>query len=129
MGMPVAINNIFIVMTVFGSTTAIIGLALFIPHYFRAQKRATIYKTIELFSTRNQPVPPEVLDSLSRQTAATPDGDLRRGVILLSIAVALAVFGYFVDDARSPLIGIAAFPAMIGLAFIGLHLRAMKRAA
>ena len=76
-----------------------------------------------------QPVPAEVMASLNHQTGGGADADLRRGVILLSVAVALAVFGYFVDDARSPLIGIAAFPGMIGVAFIGLHIRAAKRAA
>ena len=128
MSMPTAAQNILIVMTVFASVTMIVGLALFIPHYFRAQKRSTIYKTIELFSVRGQPVPPEVLASLTHQTSSsTPDADLRRGVILLSVALALAIFGYLVDDAHSPLIGIAAFPALIGVAFLALHWRASRR--
>ena len=128
-----SVQNILVVMTVFGAITAIVGLALFIPLYFRAQKRSTIYKTIELFSVRNQPVPPEVLESLTREPSigiqTTQDADLRRGVILIGVALALAIFGYMVDDARSPLIGIAAFPGLIGVAYIGLHLRSAKRLA
>lgn len=128
MDAPVALHNVLIVMIVFGSMTAVVGLSLFIPLYFRAQKRSTIYKTIELFSARNQPVPPEVMDSLVGEKSV-PANDLRRGVVLLSVALALCVLGLLIDDARSPLIGIAAFPGLMGLAFIGLHFYAARRAA
>lgn len=133
MGVPVAAQNVLVVMIVFGSITAIVGLGLFIPLYFRAQKRRTIYKTIELFSARGQAVPPEVLESLTREPginfSGSKDADLRRGVILLSVALALAIFGYMVDDPRSPLIGIAALPGLIGLAYIGFHFYAAKKPA
>ena len=126
MGMPAAFQSVFIVFIVFASTTAMLGLALFIPRYFRAQKRATIYKTVELFTARNQPVPPEIMDSLTQDTLLSGN-DLRRGAVLLSVALALIVLG-FVVDAR-PLIGVAAFPGLVGLAFIGLHFYSAKRPA
>jgi hypothetical protein len=49
---------------------------------------------------------------------------MRAGIIWLGIGVGLAAFGYMVgyspdtNDARYPLIGIAAFPIFIGLAFL-----------
>ena len=127
MPMPVALHNVLVVMIVFGSITAIVALSLFIPSYFRAQKRHTILKTVELFSARNQPVPPEIMDSLVGEKSAPPEADLRRGVILLSIALALIVLGMLMDI--HPLIGVAAFPGLIGAAFIGLHFYAVKRPA
>jgi hypothetical protein len=128
MDAPVALHNVMIVMIVFGSMTAIVALALFLPLYFRAQKRRTIYQTVELFSARNQAVPPEIMESLVGEKSV-PANDLRRGVILLSIALALALLGLLVDDARSPLIGVALFPGLIGVALIGLHFHATKRTA
>ena len=127
MTMPVALHNVLIVMIVFGGLTAIVGLSLFIPSYFQAQKRKTILKTVELFSARNQPVPPEIMDSLVGERRAAPEADLRRGVVLLSIALAMAVLGMLMNN--HPLIGVAAFPGLIGAAFIGLHVYTARRSA
>ena len=48
--------------------------------------------------------------------------DLRTGIIWLGVAVGLAAFGFAISfeepDALYPLIGMAAFPGFIGVAFI-----------
>jgi hypothetical protein len=52
----------------------------------------------------------------------TPQTDLRTGIIWLGVGVGLAAMGWAIGyddpDATYPLIGIACFPAFIGIAFI-----------
>lgn len=107
---------------VFGSITVVVALAIFIPLYFRQRNRQTIYETIGLITAKDQAVSPELIEALVRDRIP-PKADLRRGVVFLAIAAAMCVFAFMVDDdgAVWPLIGIASFPGMIGLAFVGLH--------
>jgi hypothetical protein len=65
-----------------------------------------------------------VVDAMSSnvKTAPTPQRDLRTGIIWLGVGVGLGAMGWalgFEDpDATLPLVGIACFPAFIGIAFI-----------
>ena len=76
---------------------------------------------------RGQPLPPEVIDAMSAnvgppQMQPLPSRDLRTGLIWLGVAVGLASLGLALafeePDALFPLLGCAAFPGFIGLAFI-----------
>lgn len=117
-------------LIVFGSATVMLTLSLFIAFYFRAQNRRTVFEAMRLLTERGEPVSPELIEALV-QDKPRPKADLRRGVVFLAVAAAVVFFAFSVGEAHAvgPLLGIAAFPGLIGLAYIGLHVFAGEREA
>jgi Domain of unknown function (DUF6249) len=116
-----------ILMVIFGSIAAVI----IAPRYFKSIERQKMADTLRAAIERGQPLPTEVVDAMSSNVRrpglpASPQRDLRTGIIWLGVGVGLAAFGLAVSfedaDALYPMIGIAAFPFFIGLAFIALGL-------
>lgn len=96
-----------------------------IPAWLKSRERREMQATLRSAIEKGQPLPPEVIETISKDNVkppATAARDLRTGVILLAVAVGIAIFGYAVSfaemDAYYPIVGIAAIPGMIGLAFI-----------
>lgn len=96
-----------------------------IPSWLKSRERREMQATLRAAIEKGQSLPPEVIEAISKDNAkppATAARDLRTGVILLAVAIGIAVFGYAVSfaemDAYYPIVGIAAIPGMIGLAFI-----------
>ena len=96
-----------------------VGLAL----YFRFRSRQEMQLTVRSIVDSGQSMSPDALKELT-EALFPPRSDLRRGVIFLAIGVATIAFAYLVDegDAVGPLIGISAFPFLVGFAYIGLAL-------
>ena len=117
-----------ILIVIFGSIAAVI----IAPRYFKSIERQKMADTLRAAIERGQPLPTEVIDAMSSNVRsgptmpASPQRDLRTGIIWLGVGVGLAAFGLAVSfedaDALYPMIGIAAFPIFIGLAFIALGL-------
>ncbi|MFC5371208.1 DUF6249 domain-containing protein [Brevundimonas faecalis] len=104
-----------------------IGAIVLVPTWLKSKERKDMQATLRSAIERGQPLPPEVIDSLSKDNIKPPASasrDLRVGVILLSVSLGVALFGYMVSfaemDAFYPIAGSAAVPGMIGLAFIVL---------
>lgn len=104
--------------------TAIVVVPAILKSKERKEMQATLRSAIE----KGQPLPPEVIEALSKDNIkppATAARDLRVGVILLAVGIGVALFGYafnFVggfeeSKAVAPIIGLAAIPGMIGIAF------------
>lgn len=119
-------TSVLIVAIVFGSLAAII----IAPMYFRSQERQRMQDSLRLSIEKGETLPAEVVSALS-QSAKLPNApsssrDLRVGIIWMGIAVGFASLGLAVSfedpDALYPLLGCAAFPGFIGLAFIVLGL-------
>ena len=104
-----------------------IGAIVIVPNWLKSKERKEMQATLRSAIDKGQPLPPEVIDALSKENIkapATAARDLRVGVILLAVSLGIALFGYMVSfaemDAFYPVSGIAAIPGMIGLAFIVL---------
>lgn len=91
------------------------------------RERRDVQRTIRTALEKGQTLPPELIEALSKDSVkppATAHRDLRVGVIWLAVGLGIAAFAWMVGyeemDATYPLMGIAAIPGLIGLAFIVL---------
>lgn len=116
---------IFAIFAVFGTITAIIVG----PTYFKTRERRDMQVTVRAALDKGQPLPPELVNALSQdviQKLPSRSRDIRRGVIWLAVGIGLAAFGLINDfnggwdNDVDGLIGIAAIPLTIGLAFLVL---------
>ncbi|WP_426041989.1 DUF6249 domain-containing protein [Brevundimonas sp. TWP2-3-4b1] len=122
---------IFAIFAVFGSITAIIVG----PTYFKSRERREMQATVRAAIDKGQPLPPEVIDALSTEATKnipSRSRDIRRGIIWLAVGIGMAAFS-LINDLRGfgddwndgpnfdgGLLGMAAIPITIGLAFIVL---------
>lgn len=106
------------------------------PTFLRARERRETQETVRRAIDKGQPLPPEVLDALTKDVAKNLPSrtrDIRRGVIWAAVGVGLAAFSLINemtwmndhsfngnDFPSGGLLGIAAIPFTIGLAFIVL---------
>ncbi len=116
-------EGILIPISLFGMIAAIVIL----PRYFRSQERQKMAETLKAAIERGQPLPTEIVDAMSTNVRlpdlpATPQRDLRTGIIWVGVALGLVALGLIVGfeepDASYWFMGFAAFPGFIGLAFV-----------
>jgi hypothetical protein len=116
------ITGLMAVIMTFGTVIAIVVL----PSYFRTRERLAMQDTLRSAIDKGQPLPPEVIEAMSKRVKAPSSrvSDLRRGVIWLAVGIGIAAMAGAVSwhegDDAFPMFGIAAIPAAIGLAFIVL---------
>jgi hypothetical protein len=114
--------EIIVPLGVFSMITAIVCL----PFYFKSRERREMQATLRVAIEKGQPVPPEVIEAMTRAVKMPPTRlrDLRTGVIWLAIGIGIGLATYFGDfihgDGDFDGIGIACIPAVIGVAFIVL---------
>lgn len=110
---------------------AMIAALVIVPRYFKSIERQRMAETLKVAIEKGQPLPTEIIDAMSSNVRTpglppSPQRDLRTGIIWLGIGVGLAAMGAAVSfeeaDALYPILGIAAFPVFIGLAFVALAL-------
>lgn len=100
-----------------------------VPAVLKSRERKEMQATLRAAIEKGQPLPPEVIEALSKDNIkppATASRDLRVGVILLAVSIGIAIFGSafsYIDGfqetrAVAPIVGLAAIPGMIGLAFV-----------
>jgi len=117
------------VLAIFGTITAI----FFGPVYLKFRERRETQETVRRAIDKGQPLPPEVLDALTKDvTKNLPSRtrDIRRGIIWLAVGVGIAAFslingGSWGGDNWSVHVsdgglGMAAIPTTIGLAYLVL---------
>lgn len=120
-------DDVLICLIIFGSIAAV----FIAPRYFKSQERQKMAETLRTAIEKGQPLPSEVIDAMSsnvRQPGQppSPQRDLRTGIIWLGIGIGFAALGFAISfespDALYPILGLAAFPTFIGLAFVALGL-------
>jgi hypothetical protein len=110
------------VILIFGGIPAI----LIARNFFKSRERLEMQKTIRVAIERGQPLPPEMIEAISRDVGPSPSAyrDLRAGIVWLGIAAGLVglayAFGYSEDaaDAFWPFIGFACIPGFVGVAYL-----------
>ena len=119
---------ILVLLIIFGSITAIIVG----PNYLKARERREIQTTVRHAIDKGQQLPPDLIDAMTKDVASklpSRTRDLRRGVIWLAVGIGFAAFSYLsnlgwndrdFEQASSAMMGLAAIPATIGIAFIVL---------
>lgn len=120
---------ILIVLIIFSAITAVV----FGPTYMKSREKRDLQQTVRHAIDKGQELPPELIDAMTRDVASklpSRTRDLRRGVIWLAVGVGLAAFGAITGSSfgndwdgnhfDAGLLGFAAIPATIGLAFIVL---------
>ena len=85
--------------------------------YFRNKTRHDVQLTLRAIIDSDQPLSAELLEEMTSALQSQRD-DLRRGVILLAVGVAVALFAVVADETDA--LGLAAFPLCIALAYLGL---------
>lgn len=103
---------------------AVVGPTLLIGFFFwlRFRGRREMQDTIRLALDKGHELSPELIDRLGHPKAPK-DKDFRLGIIWLAVAIGIAMFSFGIpeEDATGPLLGIAAFPLVIGTAYLILH--------
>lgn len=105
---------------------ACIAAVCITPVWLKSRDRREMQTTLRSAIEKGQPVPQEVIDSLTKNVKGPPTAlrDMRAGVIWLAIGLGIGGFGALIgmreEDALHPLLGIAVIPSMIGLALICL---------
>ena len=99
-------------------------LIVSIPAYFKSREKREMQATVRAAIAQGQSLPPELIESLTQETVKKSSGhrDLRVGVIWLAIAIGISILAWMIGfeegEAVYPLIGMAAIPGCIGVAFI-----------
>ena len=121
MNFPHEIIPIVAIIMVFGMPIAIVAII----RMAKSRDNAELQKTLRMSIEKGQPLPPEFLDSMrvAQTKPKTPANDIRWGIILIALALAMVVWNYF-DNNRSldEFSGFAAVPGFVGLALLALGL-------
>ncbi|HEX8233388.1 MAG TPA: DUF6249 domain-containing protein [Caulobacteraceae bacterium] len=110
------------------SLFVVIGAIVVVPRYFKSREREEVQRTVRAAIERGQPLPPEVIEAITRDArpAHTPARDLRRAVIWIAVALAFVTIGYFAswEDGDGWYVGLAfaAIPGFVGLAYLAFSL-------
>ena len=87
--------------------------------YFKAKARTETQETFRLALEKGSELSPEFIKHLG-EPEPSKDRDLRRGLIWVALGIAMAILAYGVNepDAFGPMLGSAAFPGLVGVAYL-----------
>lgn len=89
--------------------------------YFRYKARVATQQTFQMALEKGSELSPEFIKHLAEsEPKPDKDRDLRRGLIWMALGVALLILGFAINDpeAVGPMTGSAAFPGLIGVAYL-----------
>ena len=105
---------------------AMIAAIVIVPTWLKSKERIDMQATLRASLDKGQPLPPEMIEALTRQTGKPPASaarDLRTGVILLALSLGIAATFTFIgikfgEDEAWGFGAFAAIPGAMGVAFI-----------
>ena len=103
---------------VFGSVVLII----WVVYSTGAKRRAIELDAVRAIVEKTGEASPELIKAIGKPQQHK-NADLRRGLILIAVAVAFAGLGYMIPDeeAMGPMLGVALFPGLVGLVYVFFH--------
>ncbi|ATQ43278.1 DUF6249 domain-containing protein [Caulobacter mirabilis] len=114
--------EILIPITLFAMIAAIV----LVPSWLKSRERREMQETLRSAIDKGLPLPSEVIDAMTKNVKVAPTAlsDIRTGIVWLSVGIGIGLLGFIIGfreaDAFHPLLGMAAIPTMIGVAFIAL---------
>ncbi|GAA6136603.1 hypothetical protein NBRC116583_03500 [Arenicella sp. 4NH20-0111] len=120
------IIDAFVPFAVFLSIVVVIALIL--RHQYRIKKLKM--EAIFIALKRADSIDVEIIEAIKRDDS-TLSKDLRRGIVFMAFAVAVATFSRFLSLLRSPelsdaVFGLAVFPAAIGAVYLMFYFLSKK---
>lgn len=103
---------------------AALAIILSFFFWFRYRARSEMQQTLRAAIDKGQELTPELVESLGKPAQASKDKDLRYSMIWFAVAIGFSVFGGAIGAAEAEeeifliMTGIAAFPFMLGLAYL-----------
>ncbi len=97
--------------------------AVFVAAYFfQHRNRRVVYDAIKVAIEKTGQVDAALVEAIIRDKVG-PNADLRKGIVLIAISMAFIILGYTIDEAEAigPMIGVASFPGLVGLAYVAFH--------
>lgn len=112
-------NEAVLIPLIVFAAIAAVSIAAF---HFNFKKRRVVYDAIKVAIEKTGSVDPALVEAIIRDNVG-PNADLRKGIILVAVAAAFAILGLQVGEAEAvgPMLGVAAFPGLVGIAYIGFH--------
>lgn len=103
-----------------------VAAIVIVPAWLRTRDRREMQATVRAAIEKGQPLPPELVDALSKDVrpriTSSAHRDMRIGVVLIFVAVGVALTGLALGQinhyAMYGTLSGAAIPGMIGLAFV-----------
>jgi hypothetical protein len=125
--------EVFVPLAPFIMTVLIVATVFF----FSSRNRREVLETVREAIRNGQTLDPETIKALGMPQKKSGNGDLKGGLILIAVALALIVMGWMMastipQSAAEPdpmimMTGIAAFPGFIGLVLTGFGVARARR--
>lgn len=98
-----------------------IGGVFALAFVLKYKTRHDVQNTVRAAIERGEALSPELIETLAT-SIVSPYADLRKGVISLALGAAGVAFAVLLgeEDASGPIMAVAAFPIVVGLAYLGL---------
>lgn len=97
--------------------------AIWLFSHYNFKKRHTAHETIRHAIDKGQEVSPELVEKMSYLNDPVKS-DLRRGILFIAFGAAFIVLATMISheepEGFRPMLGIASFPIILGLAYLGL---------
>ncbi len=88
-----------------------------------ARKREAALETVRAIVEKTGEVTPELIKAIDRPQKSK-HADLRKGLILIAIALAFVGLGQMIpagEEAAGPMMGVALFPGLVGIVYVLFH--------
>lgn len=103
----------------------LVGVSIWMVLHFRARKELEVQQTVRMALEKGAELTPELIEQLGASNKPHPLKDVRRGIVWITTALAIALFGFFVPDPSNhaflAFLAIAMLPFATGLGYLALH--------